>query len=499
MNRRTLLKTALLATAAAAHTGLIPAASPVAAGEPFSFPDTPVGRAFRRWLAAFNGEDVAALRDFHRVYSPPGQVEGRTALDMLLRSQTGGIDPHGVVRSAEYELVLTGFERLTENWVEGQMALSPEAPHMLMGIGGRPIPPPADRARAEPLSDADLRSELDRYLDKLANAGAFSGTVLVAREGRQLYARALGLADAAGSVPNGVDTKYNLGSMNKMFTAIAVAQLVEQGTLTLETSVGRYLPDLPAAIGDRVTLHHLLTHTSGLGDFFGPRFEAVKESLRSPRDYFPLFIDQPLRFEPSARWDYSNAGFIVLGAVIEAASGRDYFDHVRERIFAPAGMSSTDSYEKTARVPDLARGYTTPLPPNPADLRVEDVLGTRVDNHDILPRMGSSAGGGYSTVTDLLRFELALRDGTLVHPETANRWLTGVVPLPFSEDERYGYGFQEEHYLGTRISGHGGGFPGVSAKLDIYRDLGYTVAVLSNVDAGAPPVVAKIRELIVRG
>ena len=287
--------------------------------------------------------------------------------------------------------------------------------------------------------------------------------------------------------------------MNKMFTAIAIAQLVEQGRISLDDPIGVYLPDLRAEIAETVTIHQLLTHTSGLGDFFGPAFEQVKDTLRSPHDYFPLFLDKPLRFEPGTDWAYSNGGFIVLGAIVEAVSGMDYFDYVREHVYEPAGMTASGSYEKWEAVSDLAHGYTTPLPRNAADLRAEDILAPRVDNYDPLPRMGSSAGGGYSTVIDLLRFARALDEGTLVSNATADLFMTGKIPVPTAPNDRYGYGFQEEQYRGTRITGHGGGFPGVSSKLDIYRDLGYTVVVLANVDGGAQPVSAKIRDLIVRG
>jgi len=469
-----------------------------ATGPGFTFPDTPVGRAFRRWLEAYNAAAVEVLRDFHRAISPAEQIDGRTALDLILRRQTGAIDPYGVIRSDEFELVIYGRSRLTELWMEGLMALSPEPPHELVGLGGRPIAPPADRRTGGALTAAELRSELDRYPAKLAAAEVFSGAVLVAQEGQVPYAMAFGMADRERGMPNGVDTRFNLGSMNKMFTAVAVAQLYERGALTLHEPIGRYLPDLPRPIADGATVHHLLTHTSGLGDFFGPRFEAVKETLRSPRDYFPLFIDEPLRFEPGDHWGYSNAGFIVLGAIVETVGGSDYFAYIREHIYGPAGMIASDTYERDETLPDLARGYATPLPPDPAELRAEDAFKPPVDNFDLLPRMGSPAGGGYSTVTDLWRFDQALRAGVLVRPQTAELLTTGKVAPPFDTDERYGYGFQEERYLGTRISGHGGGFPGVSSKLDIYLDLGYTVAVLSNLDGGAQPVVAKFRELLVR-
>jgi CubicO group peptidase (beta-lactamase class C family) len=442
---------------------------------------------------------VDALRAFHRQYSPPDEVEVRVALELQAYGQTGGIDPFSIVRSSEYELALIGRTRLTEMWVEVSMLLSPDPPHHITDVGLQPAEPPAQAPAGEALTDDALRAELDRYIAKLAAAGVFSGTVLVARDDAPVYQGSAGMADEETGTVNGLDTKFNLGSMNKMFTAIAIGQLVEQGTLSLDQPAGAYLPDLPAEIAGTVTIHHLLTHTSGLGDFFGPEFERVKDSLRSPRDYFPLFIDKPLRFEPGTDWAYSNGGFILLGAIVEAASGMDYFDYIREHIYEPAEMNASGSFEKDEVVSDLAHGYTTPMPRNPADLRAEDVLGPRVDNYDLLPRMGSSAGGGYATVMDLLRFATALEEGTLVSHETADQFMTGQVAVPIAANDRYGYGFQEEQYRGTRITGHGGGFPGVSSKLDIYRDLGYTVVVLSNVDGGAQPVIAKIHDLLVRG
>ncbi|MGD9893388.1 MAG: serine hydrolase domain-containing protein, partial [Dehalococcoidia bacterium] len=313
---------------AASATALNPGSVFGAAGssESLQYPDTAAGRAFQQWLAALDADDVDALRAFHREYSPADEVEGRIARELQALDQTGGIDPYSIARSSEYELAIIGKTHLTEMWVEVSMALSPEPPHELTDIGLRPAETPAGVPSGEALTDDALRAELDRYIAKLAEAGVFSGTVLVARDGQPVYQGSAGMADEATGVANGIGTKYNLGSMNKMFTAIAIAQLVEQGTLSLDQPIGAYLSGLPPEIAETVTIDHLLTHTSGLGDFFGPEFEKVKDTLRAPRDYFPLFIDKPLRFEPGTDWSYSNGGFIVLGAIVEAASGIDYFD-----------------------------------------------------------------------------------------------------------------------------------------------------------------------------
>lgn len=499
MKRRSFLTlAAALITTGAGGITLRRPSKVLADGNQFQLPETLAGRRFEQWLAAYNAADVEGLRDFHAGASPPGQASGRATLDLLSRRETGGIDPQRTLRSSEYSVLVLGISRLTELWMEGTFNLSPEPPHALADIGGKAVAPPDNSALLHPLSEDGLQSGLDRYLDKLAGADAFSGSVLIAREGRVVYLASRGLADLGTGSVNAPDTKFNLGSMNKMFTAVAVAQLVQQGRLAFDAPIGRYLAGLPADVAERVTVHHLLTHTSGLGDFFGPRFEQVKESLRTLRDYLPLFVEQPLKFDPGTGWDYSSGGFIVLGLLVEQLSGQDYFAYIRDHIYQPAGMRDSDSYLRDSATPNLATGYTLPLPPNPADLTPEVALGPRTENWSLLPLQGSSAGGGYSTVEDLLRFDRALRGNVLLNPALTEAVLQGRVPLPFDEQERYGYGFQEERYRGTRITGHGGGFPGVSSKLDIYRDLGYTVAVLANIDGGAQPVVAKVRELLVR-
>jgi CubicO group peptidase (beta-lactamase class C family) len=207
--------------------------------------------------------------------------------------------------------------------------------------------------------NTELEAALSSYFDPLAAADVFSGAVHISKNGHVLFERAYGLADRATGLPNRTDTKFNLGSMNKMFTAVAVGQLVEQGKLTFDDTVAHWLPDRAIDGADRITLHHLLTHTSDMGDFFGPRFfSGGKDLLNTLWDYFPLFESTPLAFEPGARWSYSNAGFIVLGAIVERASDEDYFDYVRGHLLRPSGMHDTDSYARDEQVPNLATGYT---------------------------------------------------------------------------------------------------------------------------------------------
>ena len=168
-----------------------------------------------------------------------------------------------------------------------------------------------------------LVAELEAFLHRLVADNMFSGAVLVAKDGDPIFRKAYGLASKRFDIPNRVDTKFNVGSLNKMFTAVAIAQLAEQGKLSLNDPVSKHLRDYPSEVADKVTVHHLLTHTSGLGEFLKDDvFTGSKTRPRTVEDHVPLFVDDSLSFEPGARFRYSNAGFIVLGAIMEEVSGK---------------------------------------------------------------------------------------------------------------------------------------------------------------------------------
>lgn len=466
-------------------------------------PDTPAGRQLAAYLQAINTRDARTIRvfaesRFARSFLQEIPLDGHVNTNLLMAERTGGMDLEGVEQSTAHEIVAGVRTRLTEEHSRLTLRVEPEPPHGITAIGMRPRPAPASGEKA--LGDAEVVRRLDAYLKKLASADVFSGAVLVARNGTPLYRRAFGLASRGWRVPNRIDTRFNLGSMNKMFTAVAVAQLVEQGKLRFDDPVGKHLPDWPnKAVAEKVTIHHLLTHTAGMGSYFNEKFmQASRDRFRAVPDYFPLFAEEPLAFEPGARWEYSNSGFLLLGAIIEKVSGQSYFDYVRDHIYRPAGMTRTDAYELDRDVPDLAVGYTRMGPNGPEP-------GPRRNNLFLHVIKGGPAGGGYSTVEDLLRFDRALRAHKLLSPGMTETVLTGKIALPFDPAAKYAYGFQEERVGGQRIVGHGGGFPGISALLDMYWDSGrtgrsgYTVAVLSNYDNAAQIVGSKLRDLLCRG
>jgi D-alanyl-D-alanine carboxypeptidase len=308
----------------------------------------------------------------------------------------------------------------------------------------------------------------------------FGGAVLVAKGDRVLFGRAYGLANRKTGVRNTLGTRFRIGSMNKMFTAAAILQLVEAGKVELTAPLGRYLTGHPNPdVAARVTIHHLLTHTGGTGDIFGPDFDAHRSELRTLRDYVELYGKRGLEFEPGTRWSYSNYGFILLGVVIEKVTGQSYYDYMQAHVFEPAGMTSTGSLPENRTISDRAIGYTK-------------APGTTkwLPNTDTLPYRGTSAGGGYSTVEDLVRFARALMKHELLSPDSTERLISGKEKLGFGG--RYAYGFEDHRDAeGNGSVGHGGGAPGMSGDLRIHPKSGYILTALANVD---PPAAQRVTQ-----
>lgn len=327
---------------------------------------------------------------------------------------------------------------------------------------------------------AALRTEMQRE----AGSKTFSGAVLLAKGGRAVFSRAYGLADRARNLPNTLSTRFRIGSMNKMFTAVAVMQLVQAGKVGLDDTVGTYLKDYPnKEIASKVTIRELLTHTGGTGDIFGPAFFKHRLELRTLDDYVKLYGHRAPLFTPGARYEYSNYGFILLGRVIEQVSGQRYYDFVRQHVYEPAGMSATGSQPESTPVAQRSVGYT--------------LIGkTEQPNTDTLPYRGTSAGGGYTTVGDLLRFANALQANQLLDAKYTRLLTTGKVAMPSFPDRprEYAFGFVDRTFDGERCFGHDGGAPGMSGDLEICPGAGYVIAVLANVD---PPAADAVSQFVV--
>ena len=331
--------------------------------------------------------------------------------------------------------------------------------------------------KPERTTEAKALAALDQELDRAAAADEFSGTVIIAKHGAPIFAKAYNRADRERGVANVLDTSFNVGSMNKMMTAVAIIRLVQDGKLAVTDTVGKHIPDYPnRAIADHVTIHQLLTHTGGTGNIFEEDYEDYRLKLRTHDDYLKHFGKRDPIHGPGERFEYSNYGFVLLGAIIERVTGKSYYDAVAELVYAPAGMTSTSA--PIIDEPIGAIGYTR--------FRTRDL----VPNVDILPYRGTAAGGGWSTTGDLLRFANALFGHRLLDAAHTELVTSGKVTI--APGIRYAYGFASMKLDGVRCIGHNGGFPGVNGELLVCEN-GYTIAMLANFD---PPAASRMARFI---
>jgi CubicO group peptidase (beta-lactamase class C family) len=461
-----------------------------------TLPAGPRGDRLRELVEIANTGDPARVEAFAKHFTGEfARIPVAEHVQMLggLHAASGGFDVYGVRRYPSQPrpdretLILRN--RLTEAWQAFVVVFDDSPQARITGIQFAPARPPKDQPVEGPLTLEAAKADIDAFLDRLAKAEAFSGTVLVARNGTIVYTAARGIAERNDSVPVRLESKFNLGSMNKMFTAVTVASLVEDGTLRFDDPVSKYLGGKGWTKADlsKVTIAHLLTHTSGFGSYFNEEYQrTARQLLRRVDDYKPLVAGETLAFEPGTRWQYSNTGFLLAGAVIEAATGRDYFDVVRERVYRKAGMTGSDSYDIDLVVPHLAIGYSRERGPDGPQWRANTF------EHVI---RGGPAGGGYATAPDLFAFAEALRTNRLVSAATREQLWT---PKPALSSPEYGYGFGIESGPLGRTVGHSGGFPGISSNLDICTDTGWTIVVLSNVDRGSGPVQDRITRTLAR-
>jgi CubicO group peptidase (beta-lactamase class C family) len=440
------------------------------------FPDTPAGHQFAAWLESFNRGDVNLHREFLQKNSP----SRISSLDreMSFRQRTGGFDLKKIEESTATKVVALVQERSSDQMARLTLEVQAEEPHQITRIELSAIPRPAEFGLPH-LPERALLAATQKNVETEVAADRFAGAVLVAKHGKVVFSEAYGLANREHKTPNTLKTRFRIGSMNKMFTAVSILRLAQDRKLELTDTVGKYLTDYPNKdLASKVTIHQLLTHTGGTGDIFGPEFEAHRLELLTLQDYVNLYGNRAPKFEPGSRWEYSNYGFILLGAIIEKVSGQSYYDYVREHVYEPAGMTSSGSEPEDKAVSDRSVGYT------------KMDLTAWAPNTDTLPYRGSSAGGGYSTVEDLVRFADALQSHKLLDALYTEMLTTGKPGTP---DNTYAYGFEDRMFNSTRCFGHGGGAPGMNGDLKICPSAGYVIAVLANLD---PPAASRVSDFV---
>jgi CubicO group peptidase (beta-lactamase class C family) len=310
-------------------------------------------------------------------------------------------------------------------------------------------------------SEQDLASRLDTVLNKMAKSDLFNGSLLIAQKGMVLVSKGYGMADHDKQIANTPQTKFRIGSITKQFTAMAILMLQAQGKLKVQDPICHYLWDCPAA-WQPITIHQLLTHTSGIPNFTDfPDYRKFKKSPSTPIQTIAQFKDKPLDFTPGTKWSYSNSGYIVLGAIIEKVSGKSYEVFLQEHIFAPLKMSNT-GYEHTTDI--LATGYVSKY--------------SKADSIDM--SVPFAAGGLYSTVEDLYLWDQALYTDQLVSKDVLDTMFRVAAAVPDSNGLGYGYGWFVGKESNHRWVGHEGGIEGFHTLISRYPDERVTIILLSN-------------------
>ena len=459
-------------------------------------PSTKLGALVGEWITLIeNGSEKAIAKFVENSFSSAGKSGdgAREAIYTMrkLHLQSGGLEILTVTPpNGPFGLTLTVKAKRGDNYARIAIGEDDREPGKIIGFGiWRVEPPNIDRSIKwpdKPLNEAALIKEIERQVALRANEGRFSGVVLIARDDEVLLQVAHGMAERSFGVKNALNTKFNLASVGKMFTATAIAQLVKQGRLSYDDKLIEHLPDFPRReAAEKITIHQLLTHTAGMGTLFGsPDYQRLRR-YRNSWDEVSAFANEKLFFEPGKGWRYSNAGYVTLGAVIERISGMDYIDYVRKNVFKPLEMNDTGYYAHDEVVPNLSVLYVR-SPDDPLGLE------PYVADHILAGYRGNAEGGGYATAMDLFKFARSYRTGELLGEKAQ----AALVDVKVDEDGKgarfYGYGLQHSVINGETVRGHSGGG---RTHLQMLWDSGYTVIVMTNT---VPPPATDLSGEIVR-
>lgn len=311
----------------------------------------------------------------------------------------------------------------------------------------------------------NAQEQIDTYLSSLAQDHKFSGSVLAAREGSIIFKGGYGKANIELHTDNTSDTVFRIGSVTKTITALSVIQLIVEGKLTFNDTIGSYFPDQKD--GDRITVHHLLTHTSGIANYTDNENLLDWASLPSTtEELLNRFSNMDLEYEPGEKYQYSNSGYVLLGALLEKVSGQSYGDYIADHIFKPLGMVNTRLDDPRPIIPRRASGYEL------------DSNGSLMNSYNFHPSNAYAAGGLISTVEDLYLWDQALYMDKLLPQPLLNHMLT---PHKGDDGSSYGCGWIIQDTPYGKMTGHTGGIPGFTSILMRFPETKATVIVLSNI------------------
>ncbi|MEN8144595.1 MAG: serine hydrolase domain-containing protein [Gemmatimonadota bacterium] len=499
---------AILGLAGTASTAC--AASPQADGGTegmAQLPETPTGRRVAALVTALNTGDPSAIETFvERSYRPDVGGAPKAKYWTAVQRELGPLSFRAAEEDAMSHAGHVFWYRgtVTGAWVGLDLELEADNPYRIVANGVRRGIRPSVVPDGPAVPRAELPDSIEAFLTASAGADHFSGVVIVAQGDDVVFEGAFGMADRQDGVPNTLDTPFRLASATKMFTGVAIAQLVERGKLSFDDLISRIIPEYPEHIGRQVTVRHLLTHTSGIELDDDPEFNAAITRARSVEELLEVQLRYIERlnsgnyqnFAPLESFDYTNEGIDLLGVVIERASGQTWSDYVRSNVLGPAGMKRTGTDFLTP-IPDLAKSYSL-RGTEPGQWVPERRLVAQGERGAAWIR---PAGTGYATAPDMLRFFRALSEGKLLGPDLANTITSPQiqlrVPSGLEFKRSYGFGFRiEDTRKSVRVVGHTGGGPGMSTVVQIYPELDITVIVLANYDRAASWVNQHIQELL---
>lgn len=329
--------------------------------------------------------------------------------------------------------------------------------------------------------------QLDELLNQYLDYGKFNGSVLVADQGKVMYKKGFGMANMEWDIPNKPNTKHRLGSVTKQFTAMLILQLVAEGKIDLQTPITTYLPDYPKENGDKITTHHLLTHSSGIPNYtaFPDFFAAESRNPYTPDQFVKKFEDKELEFTPGEKFNYSNSGYFLLGVLIEKLSGKTYEEMLHEKIFTPLGMHDTGYDNHKDILKNRATGY--------------EKNGTSFINSAYLDMsIPYAAGSLYSTVEDLYLWDQALYTTTLLPQKYMDLFFTPYIAAFGNSQYAYGWGVGKEVIGNTTDSitviSHGGGINGFNTNISRLPSNKSLVVLLNN--TGGAPLGEMTRSII---
>ena len=449
--------------------------------------DSPVAANLIRLIHHINSESSTSKEDLKLMFAKDllDRIGHSALLDAFgeIRESDGQWEVFDVNRTQEFRFALKAKGTRHGEWLDIVLKVEVKAPHRIIAIEGiettqvgakssKPMFAPKlvrEHARKTPVVNKEKIDQLDKWLKQEERNNQFSGVVLLAKDYQTVFHKAYGLASRRYNVPVRLDTKFRLASVNKIFTAVAILQLIEQGKLSFDDKMVKFIDGFSDPRTSEITVRHLLSHSSGWQAYWEhPEYLKNRSKLRSVNDYMRFIKTIPLDFEPGQRMQYSNTGYNVLGAIIEKVSGNNYYDHIQKFVFEPAGMTSSVSHSVDEIAPNLATGYTN------FDINHKRTgEGFSFENTLISSVKGTPAGGGCSTAHDLLKFVQAVDQNIIVN-QSSEEFL--------------------RHDIGVRkkISPfifHNGGGPGQNTWMQADVDNGYTVIVLCNLD---PPIGSNV-------